>query len=135
MEQGSPPEDRVKVRVVEFIYQDELIYEDGEHKPELNSELVIVLLELTEHVSYNDNLIQKNQQSQIRCSFPSLAFRNEEEELSFIFLQVKLQKIARSLNKVIKLILSGRLDNYPIIEVLKIVIKTKDVHRSWVELV
>lgn len=135
--QGRPKEDRVKVRVVQLVDQDQLVKEDRKHQIELDRKLVLVLVfvRLAEYVTNDHDLVQQDQKRKIRGRLLGLAFGYKEEKLALIILQLKLKQVPRPFHKIVKLILRCRLNDDTVIEVIQVVIEPEHIHCAWVKLV
>lgn len=130
-----PQEYVLELWVVQLIDQQELKDKDRKHDVELVRELPIDDLELTQHVTDDDDLVQQNEQSKVRGGLASLTLRDEEQELALVVLKLELQQVSRSFDEVVDLVLGGRLHNYTIIKMIKVIVEAEHIHGSRVKLV
>ena len=117
--------------IIELIDQDQLINENEEHEIELHCGFELTILE---NISKDDDLVQKNQLSQVDCSLSGLLLRNSEQELLFGILEIEGEEVLWSLHKIVDLVLCSVLDDESIIEV-EVIVKAKDVHGAVIDLV
>ena len=117
--------------IIQLVYQNELKNKNQEHEIELHSCFKFTILQ---DVSENDNLVQKNQLSQIDGGLSCLLLRNGVKEFLLGVFKLKRQEVLWSLNKVINLVFCGVLDYKSIVEV-EIIVESKYVHGAVINLV